>query len=119
MLCCGLVFAALILCAPPSVKAQDGHSGTYVCAEMRVGQQATRCVSPPLVLFPDGSYQIWGEQGTYRIRGRWLVLSESRKRGPGRLKPGLKIEFEFTCHGKKHWVIFRRKPNVPPGTAII
>src|SRR2546426_5671618 len=38
--------------------------------------------SPPLVLYPDGKYKIWGEQGTYKIEGNRLELSESRKREP-------------------------------------
>ncbi len=119
LLYCGLFIASLLICLAPGTKAQDNLTGTYVCAEMHVSGHATRCVSPPLTLYPDGSYHIWGEEGTYRIHGRWLVLSESRKRGRGRLEPGLKIEFEFTAHGKKHRVIFRRKSAVPPGTAII
>lgn len=119
LLYCGLFLASLLIFLAPGTKAQENLTGTYVCAEMHVSGHATRCVSPPLILYPDGSYHIWGEEGTYRIQGRWLVLSESRKRGRGRLEPGLKIEFKFTSHGKKHRVIFRRKPALLPGTAVI
>ena len=84
-----------------------------------VDGRSGRCTSPPLVLYPDGTYKIWGEQGTYRIDGNQLKLSESKKHGRGRLLRGRQIVFRFSYRGKKQKVTFRRRDPLEVGTAII
>ena len=93
-------------------------SVSFQCASVVVNGRIGRCASPPLVLYPDGKYKIWGEQGTYKIEGNRLELSESRKRGQGRLLPGRQIVFEFNYRGKKHIVTFRRRKTLEAGTVI-
>jgi len=115
----GLFTVASLLCVCPSIRADDNSAGSYHCASLVVNGRSGRCTSPPLVLYPDGKYKIWGEQGTYKIEGNRLELSESRKRGRGRLLPGRQIVFEFTYRGKKHTVTFRRRKSLEAGTVIV
>ncbi len=115
----GLFAAIGLLWLAPSLRAQSGVAGTYRCASVQVGNRTGRCLSPPLTLYPDGSYQIWGEQGTYTVQGRRIVLSQAKKRGPGRLKRGRKLVFEFTYRGKKHQVTFLKKYDAVSGSAFI
>src|SRR2546425_6796059 len=63
-----------------------------VC-QLGCGGRSGRCTSPPLVLYADGTYKIWGEQGTYRIDRVQLKLSESKKHGRGRQLRGRQIVF--------------------------
>ncbi len=102
-----------------SLKAQSRIAGTYQCTSIRVGKRSMPCSSPPLTLNSDGSYRIWAEKGTYTVLGKYLVLSESKKRGPGRLRRGREIVFEYYLRGKRHTVTFRRRERLPPGSAII
>ena len=102
-----LSLGALLFC--PSLRAQTRIAGTYRCTSTQVGRRTGPCSSPPLVLYADGSYRIWGEEGTYTVRGHWVFLSESKKRGPGRLQRGREIIFQYTYRGKKHTVKFRRE----------
>ena len=90
-----------------------------VCQRLVVDGRSGRCTSPPLVLHADGTYKIWGEQGTYRIDGNQLKLFESKKHGRGRLLRGRQIVFKFSHRGKKHKVTFRRRDPLEAGTAII
>lgn len=103
----------------PLLRAEAQVAGTYRCASARVGKRAGRCSSPPLVLYGDGSYHIWGERGTYTVRGHWVILSESRKRGPGRLLHGREIVFEYTYRGQKHRILFLREYASPRDSAFI
>src|SRR5947209_20320245 len=82
---------------------------------MVVDGRSGRCTSPPLVLHADGTYKIWAEQGTYRIDGNQLKLSESKKHGWGQLLRGRQIVFEFTYRRKKHKVTFRRSDPLEAG----
>src|SRR2546428_1339409 len=115
----GLFTVASLLCVCPSIRADDISAVSYHCASLVVNGRSGRCTSPPLVLYPDGKYKIWGEQGTYKIEGNRLELSESRKRGRGRLLPGRQIVFEFTYRGKKHTVTVRRRKSPEAGTGIV
>ena len=115
----GLAAAIGLLLTCPALGAQSEIAGTYNCAALNVGGRSGRCTSPPLILYSDGSYQIWGEQGTYAVRGNRVVLSQSKKRGPGRLRRGREIVFQYTYRGQKHMVTFRRQVEDPPGLAVI
>jgi len=92
----GLLTVASLLWVCPSTGAGDNYVGVYQCASLVVDGRSGRCTSPPLVLYPDGTYKIWGEQGTYRIDGNQLKLSESKKHGRGRLLRGRQIVFKFS-----------------------
>ena len=115
----GLFAVAIVLWVCPPVNADDNYAGTYQCAGLVVNGHSGRCASPPLVLYGDGTYKIWGEQGTYRIDGNQLKLSESKKHGRGRLLRGRQIVFKFSHRGKKHKVTFLRCDPLEAGTAII
>jgi len=115
----GALIVTGLLVSCPSVRAQTQIAGTYRCASIKVGKRTKPCTSPPLTLFPDGSYQIWGERGTYTILGKFLVLSESKKRGPGRLQRGSKIVFEYYYQRRKYTVTFRRELSSSPGTIVV
>ncbi|HEX2713800.1 MAG TPA: hypothetical protein VHM88_16510 [Candidatus Acidoferrales bacterium] len=115
----GTLIAIAVLFGCPSLRAQSQIAGTYRCTTIRVGKSSAPCSSPPLTLFADGSYQIWSEQGTYTISGKNVVLSESKKRGPGRLRSGNTIVFQYYYRGRKHVVTFQRHESLPPGSAII
>jgi hypothetical protein len=104
-----LICLGALLLASPSARAHGKIVGTYRCASAQVGKRMGQCVSPPLILHADGRYHIWGEQGTYKIRGRWLYLSESKKRGPGRLCHSREIIFQYSYRGQRHTVKFRRE----------
>jgi len=105
----------VLLHATPSARAQAKIVGTYRCASAQVGKRTGQCISPPLILHADGRYHIWGEQGTYKIRGRWLYLSESKKRGPGRLCRGRQIIFQYSYRGQRHTIKFRREVTEQAG----
>jgi len=109
-----LVIVIGLLLSCPSLRAQSAIVGTYRCANISAAGHNSPCSSPPLILRPDGSYQIWAEQGTYAILGKFLVLSGGKKRGPGRLRNG-EIDFEYYYRGKKHTVTFRREDADSPG----
>ena len=115
----GTLIATALLFSSPSLRAQSEIAGTYRCITIRVGKSSAPCNSPPLTLYADGSYQIWSEQGTYTVLGKNLLLSQSKKRGPGRLQSGYKIVFEYHYRGKKYVVTFRRHESLPPGSAVI
>src|SRR2546427_12635476 len=115
----GFLTVASLLWVCPSIRAGSMSSVSFQCASLVVNGRSGRCTSPPLVLYPDGKYKIWGEQGTYKIEGNRLELSESRKRGRGRLLPGRQIVFEFNYRGKKHIVTFRRRKSLEAGQVIV
>ena len=118
-LCFGLLAFASLLWVCPSAGAGDNYVGVYECTSLVVNGRSARCPSPPLVLYPDGTYKIWAEKGIYRVEGNQLKLSESKKHGRGRLLRGRQIVFKFSYRGKKHKVTFRRRDTLEVGTAII
>ncbi len=115
----GLLGVGSLMLGSATANAQGDIAGTYRCASIHAGKQTGRCASPPLILHSDGSYQIWKEQGTYSVLGKYVVFSEAKKRGPGRLVRGREIVFEYYHGGRKHQVVFRREDGIPPGSAII
>src|SRR5574341_554602 len=118
----GGVLAALASVVPVPAYAQNKPThplaGTYRCDTIQVEGKQKRCTSPPLILNSDGSYQLWNEQGTYMVLDKYVVLSESRKRGPGLLKKGREIVFEYFHQNRKYTVNFKRVDTPPPGSAF-
>ena len=109
-----LGFAAGVF-APPA-HAQGALAGKYSCVRVEMGNHSERCQSPELVLHRDGTYEIWGEHGTYSVvQGRWLVLSHSKRRGLGHFEDPRAIVFEYRMDGKICRVTFRRLFQPPPG----
>jgi hypothetical protein len=106
------------LACAPAAHAQQVLQGRYRCLRVEAQNQSAPCQSPPLVLNRDGSYQIWGERGTYEVvGGRWLVLSHSHRRGRGQFLPSGEIVFEYQLAGTRTRVTFRRLFDVPHGVS--
>ena len=100
----------------PALRAQSAFDGKYRCVRVEVGTQTQECQSPPLILSSDGSYQIWGERGTYEVvQDQWLVLSHSKRRGLGHFVGADEIVFEYKIGGKRCRVTFREIYDPPPG----
>jgi hypothetical protein len=116
----GLQTLSLVLLAScfwsPALHAQAAFDGKYRCVRIEVGVQTSECQSPPLILSSDGSYQIWGEHGTYEVvQDQWLVLSHSKRRGLGHFVGADEIVFEYKIDGKRCRVTFREIFEPPPG----
>lgn len=111
------VLAALIgFVLPQGAHAQAALAGKYQCVRVETEGRSATCQSPPLVLKRDGSYDIWGEHGTYEVvQGQWLVLSHSKRRGLGHVKDTGEIVFEYKMDGRTCRVTFRRLFERPPG----
>jgi hypothetical protein len=114
ILCATLGLLGVFAGAAPAQA--DARPGKYRCVKMEAGTQVYPCQSPSLTLKSDGSYQIWGEQGTYEVmQDKWLVLSHSKRRGLGYLeKPG-EIIFEYKVGKRVCRVTFERVVAPPPG----
>ena len=111
-----VVTAVITVAVAPSVHAQDRLAGKYYCERIEMAHVAEKCQSPELVLHRDGTYEIWGEHGTYSVvQGRWLVLSHSKRRGLGHFDNPQEIVFEYKIDGKVCRVTFRRVFEAPPG----
>ena len=94
-------------------------SGRYRCVRLEIEKKSAPCDSPPLVLREDGSYQIWGEEGSYElVQGRWLILEHSRRRGLGHVVSPREIVFEYRVGDKRCKVTFQRIFNPPPGFSL-
>jgi hypothetical protein len=114
LLIASLLIAAVALAIP--AKAQQRLDGNYQCVHLEFQGQSAPCQSPPLVLNRNGSYEIWGEHGTYEVvQGRWLVLSHSKRRGLGHFVNPHEIVFEYRVDGRLCRVTFRRVFEAPPG----
>jgi hypothetical protein len=107
-----LASVAIVIPAP----AKERLNGNYQCVQLEFDGQSAPCQSPPLVLNQDGSYEIWGEHGTYEVvQGRWLLLSHSKRRGLGNFINSHDIVFEYHVGGRVCRVTFRRIFEAPPG----
>jgi hypothetical protein len=97
-------------------KAEERLDGSYQCVHLELEGQSAPCQSPPLVLNRNGSYEIWGEHGSYEVvQGRWLVLSHSKRRGMGHFLNAHDIVFEYRVSGRICRVTFRKVFDAPPG----
>lgn len=111
-----LLMGTAVAAFAPSAHAQTALAGKYFCTRVEMGHRAEQCQSPELVLHRDGTYEIWGEHGTYSVvQGRWLVLSHSKRRGLGHFENPREIVFEYRMDGKVCRVTFRRLFEAPPG----
>ncbi len=109
-----MLVAGLIGARP--VLAQQRLTGEYRCVRVEAEGRSEACQSPPLTLNRDGSYKIWGEQGTYEVvQGQWLVLSHSKRRGLGHVISSSEIVFEYRINDKSCRVLFRRVYDPPRG----
>lgn len=100
---------------PSAAHAQSAFDGKYRCQQIEIGNQIGKCQSPPLVLSQDGSYQIWGERGTYQVVQDKLVLSHSKRRGVGHFVGNDEIVFEYKIGKQQCRVTFRQIYEPPPG----
>jgi len=111
-----LAVIALLTSLVVPAKAQQRLDGNYQCVRLELEGESAPCQSPPLVLNHDGSYDIWGEHGTYEVvQGRWLLLSHSRRRGMGNFINPQEIVFEYRVGTRVCRVTFRRIFEAPPG----
>jgi hypothetical protein len=109
-----LAFAVFGLAAP-AAHAQAGP-GKYRCISVRIDQKSEPCRSPSLTLKNDGSYEIWGENGTYEVvQDHWLVLSHSKRRGLGYIENSGEIIFEYHVGKRLCRVIFEKVSTPTPG----
>jgi len=112
--------AFCVVLTTPTAKATDVApvplTGQYRCVRVEAVGKTAQCQSPPLTLNRDGSYQIWGEKGTYEVvQGKWLVLSHSKRRGLGHVVNAQEIVFEYRIGNETCHVTFRRVYNTPAG----
>jgi hypothetical protein len=108
--------AIVLVFGTSEAQAQERLAGKYRCVRLEMEQKTAPCQSPPLLLNDDGSYQIWGEQGTYElVQGRWLILEHSQRRGLGKIVNPQEIVFEYRVGDKSCKVTFRRIYEPPPG----
>jgi hypothetical protein len=111
-----IVFVALTVALVAPAKAEERLDGSYQCVQLEFQGHSAPCQSPPLVLNRNGSYEIWGEHGSYEVvQGHWLVLSHSKRRGMGHFLNAHDIVFEYRVDGRICRVTFRRVFDAPPG----
>jgi hypothetical protein len=109
-----MLVAGFGMAAP--ARAQERLTGEYRCVRVETAGHSEPCQSPPLKLNRDGSYQIWGESGTYEVvQGQWLVLSHSKRRGLGHVVNSSEIVFEYRIKNESCRVTFRRVYDPPRG----
>lgn len=102
-----------------SAQDRGKYAGKYRCLQLEMDGKSAPCASPPLVLNEDGSYQIWGEEGSYElVQGRWLILEHSQRRGLGQIVSAREIVFEYRVGEKKCKVTFQRIFEPPPGYSL-
>lgn len=110
------IWFVIMVAAVTPAKAHQRLAGNYECVRLEFAGKSAPCQSPPLVLNEDGSYDIWGEHGTYQVvEGRWLVLSHSKRRGRGHFVNAHDVVFEYRVDGQICQVTFRRIFEAPPG----
>lgn len=107
-----LLFVGLFLTSQSALA--ESVSGTYRCWSFNVGGRGGKCTSPPIVLYPDGRYSMSSEQGTYSVAGDQIKLSQSQKRGPGKLlENGNQIQFQYQYNGLDQTVTYLRQGDAP------
>lgn len=105
--------------ATATAKAEPRLAGIYHCLNIRRGSQVLPCAGPPLILSPQGVYQLGTKFGVYSIRGDRLVLSGLRRNETARLGRGREIVFEYNDRGRVHRVEFRAKARQPRGQVLL
>ncbi len=98
---------------------RERFAGKYRCLKLEMDGKSAPCDSPPLVLNQDGTYSIWGEEGSYElVQGRWLLLEHSQRRGLGQIVSPREIVFEYRVGEKRCKVTFQRIFDPPPGYSL-
>src|SRR5215470_6487998 len=93
----------------PSSNAQTELSGRYICTERKVEGRVTPCESSPLILKKDGHFELRGWEGDYRIKGHWLLLTDSEKRSRAKIAPGHRLIFSYPCGKDSCQATFERR----------
>lgn len=94
---------------PDPTHAQQAslNPGTYRCRSYNVSGAGGNCATmPPLVLYPDGSYQYSSTRGHWRTHNGTLFLSASTLWGPGKIIGQHSVRFEYDYRGWHHVVTF-------------
>jgi hypothetical protein len=76
---------------------------------MKVHGKTAPCEGAPLILKQDGRFEIRGREGGYRVRGDWLILSDSEKTSRARIVPGHRLIFQYPCGASACEVTFERR----------
>ena len=115
-----LPIASLLIAAfARSPRQKPSLDGNYQCVRLEFHGQSLPCRARPLVLNRDGSYEIWGERGTYEVvQGNWLVLSHSKRRGLGHFVNSHDIVFEYRVDGRVCRVTLRRVLSSASGLLV-
>lgn len=124
------ILRALLFILLIGVSAEaTGLKGTYKCSGYNIsgaGYSVTgiggSChFSAPLVLKPNGTYQMLPERGKYKISEGLIHLSESKFRGPGKLhSDGNMITFDYEYADKHFFMTYTCQdcPEAPPVTDV-
>lgn len=98
------MLAAALTAAP---AAQAFSTGTYRCASFNMAGAGGSCrLTPPIEIRADGSYRESSTNGSYRIDDDQILFSASTIRGPGKLLPDARLQFEYTYQGRAHTVTY-------------
>ncbi|MDP2646254.1 MAG: hypothetical protein Q8P24_15045 [Desulfobacterales bacterium] len=107
---CGTLLMSLMLGSclwSSSIQADSSLVGMYRCRSYNVSGGGGSCrLAPPMVLNSDGTYNMSSEHGTYEIKDDQIFLSKSKIRGPGKIKAGHQIVFEYSYRGLQHTVTY-------------
>lgn len=108
-----IVFVFLLIYISAEASGSANLKGTYKCSGYNIsgaGYNVTgiggSChFSAPLILKPNGTYYMVPEHGRYKVTGDQIFLSESKFRGPGKIRSdGAMITFDYE-HTDKHYFI--------------
>lgn len=96
-----------LLTHPAYAQQSSLNPGTYRCRSYNVSGGGGNCATmPPLVLYPDGSYQYSSTRGHWRIHNDSLFLSRSTLWGPGKIIGKNSVRFEYDYRGWHHVLTF-------------
>ncbi len=97
-------------------------AGSYRCYSYNVsGGGGGNCrLFAPIILKADGTYSVSSEQGTYRVEGDTIILSESKLRGPGTLlEDNLQMRFEYDYNGWHHVITYLKESLEPTSSPTV
>ena len=126
-----IVLLFLLIYISAEASGQASLKGTYKCSGYNIsgaGYNVTgiggSChFSAPLILKPNGTYYMVPEHGRYKISGDQIYLSESKFRGPGKIRSdGAMITFDYEYMDKHYFITYSCEDCVidvlhpPPGS---